>query len=595
MTFVIGGPFSVEGTNNATARLYLSPRVMTDPKDSSTPSDVRDGSPSPQAPQVEVDEPLHSEADASSEDKPRRKIRIGSQRDAKVAVKAKPKPPPLELRPSAVEPKVPPAPEEPPAKTTPAEEAPQAEMPGPVTPPEPSPNLPPAEAPASSESEGQEASVESTDQAVPAIPPVPETADELPQTIEQPGELSESLEAEIEAALGGMSVEDLLGPAVQKGDATGGPLDPESRIRATVLKLDRENVFFALGGRDEGFTSLAKFATPPSPGDALEVVVQRFDPEEGLYEVSVPGASVDVGDWSDIDEGMTVEARVTGHNTGGLECELNHIRGFIPASQIALYRVENFEEFVGQKLPCVVTEANPQRQNLVLSHRAVLERQREESRQKMLESLEVGQVHEGVVRKLMDFGAFVELAPGIDGLIHISKLSWDRVNHPSEVLQEGQRVQVTIEKVDLNTGKIGLAYRDLQENPWTNVAVKYPTGTVVQGTVTRLAQFGCFVKLEPGVEGLVHISEMAHHRVQRANSVVSEGEQVEVKVLDVDADAQRIGLSIKAVQQAPETASPSQQADDDEPPRELAVPKRKGPLKGGTEGSSGGEKFGLKW
>lgn len=379
-------------------------------------------------------------------------------------------------------------------------------------------------------------------------------------------------------------------------------MEAETRLPGTVMKVDREYVFFALGSRNQGVAGLRQFKQPPAVGETMDVIVQKFDAEEGLYEVTVPGASVSVADWSDIDEGLVVEARVTGHNAGGLECEVNHIRGFIPMSQIALHRVENAEDYVGQKLACVVTEAKPERRNLVLSHRAMLEREQEENREKLFASLEVGQVHEATVRKLMDFGAFAEIAPGVDGLIHISQLSWDRVNHPSDVLSEGQKVEVRIEKIDPYTRKIGLSYRQLQDNPWNNVARKYPPGSVVSGAVSRVAQFGAFVKLEPGVEGLVHISELAHYRVQRVSSVVQEGQEVEVKVLEVDQDKQRISLSMKATYQPPadekglDGAKP-QAAEEEtpEPARELAVTKRKGPLKGGIRKKSGGETFGLNW
>ncbi len=407
----------------------------------------------------------------------------------------------------------------------------------------------------------------------------------------------EDLDQEVEAALGGMSLDDILAGEEKATAKAAEEAAPETRVTATVLKVDREFVFFSLGSRNEGVAGLRQFKAPPAAGESMDVIIQKFDADEGLYEVTVPGASVAVADWGDLSEGLVVDAVITGHNTGGLECEVNHIRGFIPISQISLYRVENCEEFVGQKLACVVTEANPQRGNLVLSHRAMLEREREENRKHFFQTLEVGQAHEGTVRKLMDFGAFVEIAPGVDGLIHISQLSWDRVNHPSDVLTEGQKVQVRIEKIDAESGKIGLSYRELQDNPWNNVDRKYPIGVVVSGTVTRIAQFGAFVKLEPGVEGLVHISELAHHRVQRASSVVQEGQEVEVKVLEVDGEKQRISLSMKATQQPPAAdAKPQAAEEEDEPPRELAVTRqRKGPLKGGTNKKTGGEDIGLTW
>jgi small subunit ribosomal protein S1 len=227
-------------------------------------------------------------------------------------------------------------------------------------------------------------------------------------------------------------------------------------------------------------------------------------------------------------------------------------------------------------------------------------REREEAEKKLWENLAVGQTFEGTVRKLMPFGAFVDIG-GADGLIHISQLAWDRVNHPSEVLSEGQRVTVKVEKFDPQTKKIGLSYRDMVDNPWNDVEAKYPTGAIVDGTITRLMDFGVFVKLEPGIEGLVHISELAHHRVVRPSHVVSEGQAVEVKVLTVDAAAQRIALSIKQTGADPKAIAAAQQQAEAEAEAEAAAnrgpavkPKHK-KLKGGLGKGSGGESVGLNW
>jgi small subunit ribosomal protein S1 len=554
------------------------------------------------------------EDSASPESAEKKRIRIGSQRSATPVSPMKPAPPPIDLRPlrKPEEPKAPPkegqlaaqktfselAGEEsselsaavaqalargksPPTTQSEASTAPNTVQPAPGVPSA----APEAAAPA------------------PAQPPRKEkdpSATTKPVPVEIPRRESDELEAELAEALGDLSLDEMMATEARTSQKIGQILAPETHLSGTVMKIDRENVFFALGSRNEGIAGMRQFREPPSVGQTFDVIVQKFDGEEGLYEVTVPGGSVQVDDWGDIDEGMVVEARVTGHNTGGLECEVNHIRGFIPASQVAVYRVENMEEFVGQKLLCVVTEAKPERRNLVLSRRAMLEREREENRKTFFEKLEPGQTFEGTVRKLMDFGAFVEIEPGVDGLIHISQLSWDRVKHPSEVLKEGQKVQVKIEKVDPITGKIGLSYRELQDNPWTNVDRKYPIGSNVKGVVSRLAQFGAFVKLEPGVEGLIHVSELAHHRVQRVDNVVKEGDEVEVKVVEVNPETQRIGLSLKATKAPPVKAADAkkqaeEEAEVDEPRRELAVAKRPGKLKGGTNKKTGGEGIGLSW
>ncbi len=218
-------------------------------------------------------------------------------------------------------------------------------------------------------------------------------------------------------------------------------------------------------------------------------------------------------------------------------------------------------------------------------------------RARLLEELAPGQVREGIVRSLRDFGAFVDLG-GVDGLVHISQLSWDRVQHPSEILAEGQKIKVKVEKVDKETGKIGLSYRETTANPWDDVEANYPVGERIQGTISKVMDFGAFVRLGPGVEGLIHISELAHGRVFRTADFDSEGQEVEVKVLSVDRLNQRIGLSLKALLPPPEKASGRKATDTQAapPPEEQKKPRvRPEQLKGGVGHPSGGEQFGLRW
>jgi small subunit ribosomal protein S1 len=241
-----------------------------------------------------------------------------------------------------------------------------------------------------------------------------------------------------------------------------------------------------------------------------------------------------------------------------------------------------------------VTEANPAKRNLVLSRRAILEREKAEAKETLLASLEVGQTREGTVRSLQNFGAFVDLG-GVDGLIHISQLSWDRLKHASEVLEVGQNVKVKIQKIDPQTGKISLAFRDLSENPWAHAVRDFPSRSTVKGTVSRLMDFGAFVRLAPGVEGLVHISELSHKRVFRVSDFLSEGQEVEVLVQSVDPEAQRISLSLKALEAKTAPASKVEEPKD-EPEAPTSPPKkRKTPLKGGIGGPATGDQFGLKW
>ncbi len=407
--------------------------------------------------------------------------------------------------------------------------------------------------------------------------------------------LTADMEAEFNQALGDVSFDELMsgGESVSRQEL----IEPESKHHAKVVAIRRDQVFVELGGREQGTLPLTAFAAPPEAGSMVEIIVQKFNAEEGLYDLSLPGTSIELGNWDDVQNGMTVDAIVTGHNTGGLECEVNHLRGFIPISQVALYRINDLSPYVGQKLPCIITEANRSRKNLVLSHRAVLEREKEENRQKFMEALQPGQIYDGTVRKLMDFGAFVELGNGTDGLLHVSQLSWGRVSHPSEVLQEGQPIKVRIEKIDRATGRIGLSYRDMLENPWSQAKAKYAPQTVVHGKVSKLMEFGAFVELEPGIEGLIHISELAHKRVYRAKDVVQEGQEVDVLVLSTDVEAQRISLSLKAMTKQEPTKKEKEEAAEPELPAPSKEQKKAGnqPLRGGLTNKGDGEKFGLKW
>lgn len=417
--------------------------------------------------------------------------------------------------------------------------------------------------------------------AVPKKGPVP-----VPSVRDQ---LSQDLEDEIAAALGGQSIDDLM---EQSTPSKAAQVETDDRRRASVLRIDPNHLFVSLGAASEGVIALQVFSEIPEVGTEIDVIVTGFNEDDQIYEVTVPGAAVSVADWGDLQEGAVIEVTITGSNVGGLECQVNSIRGFIPASQISIYRVENFDEYVGKKLQCVVTEANAERRNLVLSHRSIMEREAAEQREQKLGSLEIGSVHEGVIRSVKDFGAFVDIG-GIDGLIHISQMSWERVKHPSELVKEGDKVKVRLEKINPETGKLGLSLRAMQAHPWEGINERFRVGEVVSGTVSRIADFGAFVKLAPGIEGLVHISELAHRRVNVVSSEVSEGQQVSVKILSVDVQEQRIALSIKQTTAAP--VKESKQSEEELPPRELAVKRSDAPLKGGRDRSSGGEQFGLKW
>jgi small subunit ribosomal protein S1 len=408
--------------------------------------------------------------------------------------------------------------------------------------------------------------------------------------------VSDELEAELAEALGDFSLNDLGGPIGGAG-TTPDLIEPDTRRKATVLSVNKGNVFVDLGGRDQGVINVTQFKEPPATGAVIDVTVGRLNPEEGLYQCSIPGGAIEAGDWSQVAEGMLINVRISGSNKGGLECEVAQLRGFIPAGQVSTYRIENFEEFVGQTMTCLVTEVNQERRRLVLSRRAVLEREKAEAKEQMLKELEVGQIREGTVRSLMDFGAFVDLG-GVDGLLHVSRLSWTRIKHPSEMLSVGQPVKVKVTSIDPDSGKIGLSLRDLSGDPWIQAPHKYKQGDVIRGPVVRiLDRVGAFIELEPGVDGLVHISEIDYKRVFRIQDFVKEGQTVEAKILSVDPEQKRISLSMKAIMARPEPVSSkkdeAEEAEPETPPAPLPTFPKK--LKGGVAKKSGGAQFGLNW
>ena len=244
---------------------------------------------------------------------------------------------------------------------------------------------------------------------------------------------------------------------------------------------------------------------------------------------------------------------------GGLILDLG-VRGFLPASLVDIRRVQDLDEFLGQELRAKVIELNRSRNNVVLSRRAVLEDERKEQRQQILDRLNPGDVVDGQISNIVDFGAFVDL-DGMDGLIHISELSWSHVNHPSEVLEIGQDVKVKVLDIDRERQRISLGLKQTQSDPWQQVLDTYSEGDEVEGKVTKVVTFGAFVEILPGVEGLVHISELAQHHVENPREVVSQGDEVKAKIIEVDGERRRLSLSLKRVEGGGVVA----RADDSEP------------------------------
>jgi small subunit ribosomal protein S1 len=345
-----------------------------------------------------------------------------------------------------------------------------------------------------------------------------------------------------------------------------------------VIAIRSKVVFVDLAAKSEGVVPVEQFGSSlPNHGDMIDVVVDRFDTEEGLLILSLKGAAV-AANWENLRKGLIVEARVTKTNKGGLEVEVDGIRGFLPIGQIDINRVDDTAVYVNQRFKVLVTEANPRERNLVVSRRELLEREREELREKTWASLEEGQVRQGVVRTLKDFGAFIDLG-GVDGLLHVGEMSWTRLTNPAELLKAGQEVQVKVLRIDRETKKVNLGLKQLTPSPWDRVEEKYSRGMTVPGKVTRIMDFGAFVEIEPGVEGLIHISELSPNRVRRVADIVKPGQEVEVRILKLEPEARKLALSLRPLPTAaPEEPEEAEDEDETPPPPK---PERKVPLKGG--------------
>lgn len=393
-------------------------------------------------------------------------------------------------------------------------------------------------------------------------------------------ELDDEIAAELEAAMSGFSgQEDLLTPDKKPGQTQPNALTGQ-RKQATVLSIRGGDIFVDIpGGRSQGVISALQFPEGlPKPGTVIDIDIEGYDAANGLVICTRKGAAV-IADWSTVEVGQVVEARVLETNKGGLAVDVNGIRGFMPISQIDLYRVEQTEQYVNQRLKCIIAEVSPEERNLVVSRRTLLEKEREEQKEKTWAELAEGQIRDGIIRSVRDFGAFVDIG-GVDGLLHISEMSWQRVNDPTKIVQPGQTVKVQVLKIDRETRKISLGLKQLQASPWDTVGQNYHSGQVINGTVTRTMDFGAFVELEPGLEGLIHVSELARQKVWRVTDFVKPGEQVSVKILSIDRDQRRISLSLKET--LPDETPKAEEEEEEELPPMKPVRSSNVPLRGGT-------------
>jgi small subunit ribosomal protein S1 len=365
------------------------------------------------------------------------------------------------------------------------------------------------------------------------------------------------------------------GQIVPNYDATFRPIEEGEVVTGHVVRIDKDEVLVDIGYKSEGVIpanelSIRKAVDPNDEvhlGEEVDAIVLTKEDQDGRLIMSKKRARFEKA-WRRIEtaaeSGEPVEGTVIEVVKGGLIIDLG-VRGFLPASLVDIRRVPNLDEYMGTKIETKVIELNRSRNNVVLSRRAVLEEERKEVRQQILDRLQPGLVVEGQISNIVDFGAFVDL-DGIDGLIHISELSWSHVNHPSEILNIGDTVKVKVLDIDRDRQRISLGLKQTQEDPWQRIVDTYNVGDELAGKVTKVVTFGAFVEILDGVEGLVHISELAAHHVESPREIVHPGDEIRVKILEIDSERRRLSLSAKRVEdQILPVSRPG------EPPREPAA------------------------
>ncbi len=383
-----------------------------------------------------------------------------------------------------------------------------------------------------------------------------------------PAELSADMNAEIDAAMADMMKEGAADPTARPAAPAGGGGAKPAIRGPRVVQAGREmrpgkivavgptDIFIEFGPKELGVLSRIQFKEEelPKVGDTMEVVVQQRD-ADGLILCVRPG-TVQKADWELLEPGQTVEAKVVGVNKGGLELEVAGHRAFMPAGQVSLDRIPDLSVMIGEKLTCVVTRVERAgKGNIVLSRRDMLAEERKQKAAAIKATLAVGQVLDGTVRKIMPFGVFVDIG-GVDGLVHVSDLTFDRVAYGEKGIakyaQEGQAVKVQVLSIDQENDRISLGMKQVQGDPFAQTTNSLTEGSEVTGRVKNIAEFGAFIELAPGVEGLVHISEIDHKRIGKVSDVLKPDEIVQAKILKIDSTTRRISLSIKALKPLPE-------------------------------------------
>jgi len=347
----------------------------------------------------------------------------------------------------------------------------------------------------------------------------------------------------------------------EQSQKTGGPIEEGKVVSGTVIQLTKDYAVVDIGYKSEGQVAIAEFSSVPGAapavkvGDKVEVLVESRENDTGMVVLSKEKADK-MRIWDEIsaacERDELVEGMIVGRVKGGLSVDIG-VKAFLPGSQVDIRPVRNLDKMIGEKFKFKVIKFNKKRGNIVLSRRVLLEKEREELKKETLKNLKEGAILKGVVKNLTDYGAFIDLG-GIDGLLHVTDMSWGRIGHPSEMFEVGQEVRVVVLKFDPASERVSLGLKQIQEDPWHRADEKYPVGSRVKGKVVSLTDYGAFIELEQGVEGLVHVSEMSWtKRVKHPSKLVEVAQQVEAVVLDIDPKAKRISLGMKQIEANPWT------------------------------------------
>jgi small subunit ribosomal protein S1 len=352
------------------------------------------------------------------------------------------------------------------------------------------------------------------------------------------------LSQEVEAALEGVNLQDLdedgREPVARGAKGASGPRPGQRLVKGTVAGLSGDDVIVELGPRAQGVIKRTEFDEPPAIGAVFEFSMHGM--EDGLHLLSRKEAK-SLAAWNDLAVGARVEARVSGQNTGGLELRIGPIAAFMPASQVGLGREDNLAQYLNRNLECEVLEIDPSKKRVLVSRRKVLETEREAARKDAVGSMTPGQVVQGKVSRVEPFGAFVDIGGGVEGLLHVSNISRKRVENATEAVKKGDVVRVMILDIKEGGKRIGLGMKQLEADPWDEIGSRVAAGQSLSGKIVRLTEFGAFVEVMPGVEGLLHVSQMAKERVRRPQDAVQLGQTITVRVQNVDTKQRRISLT----------------------------------------------------